>query len=73
MPNYEYRSIIVNHGARELSISGGGTAEQVDGGYYAPVGVFNQLGAEGWRLTTSVYERLEGVGDFTFHYFTRES
>jgi hypothetical protein len=56
-----------------MSISSGGTPDQVDGGYYAPVGVFNQLGSEGWRLTTSVHEQLEGVGNFTFHYFIRES
>jgi hypothetical protein len=73
MANYQYRSVIVNHGAQELSISDGGAPESVDGGYFNPVAVFNELGAEGWRLTTGVHEQLPGIGAFTMHYFVRES
>ena len=73
MATYEYRTVMVHHGAQELSIIADGAPESIEGGYFRATAVFNQLGADGWRLTTSVHEQLEGVGAFTMHIFCRES
>jgi hypothetical protein len=72
MASYKYRAIIVHHAAQELSVSDGGAPEKVDGGYFQPIAVFNQLGADGWKHTGSVHEQIEGVGNFTMHYFCQE-
>lgn len=73
MATYEYCAIVANHEAKELSINHGGVPEFIEGAYFRPLALFNQLGADGWRLATSIREEIPAVGPFSFHYFVRET
>jgi hypothetical protein len=78
MNSYAYLIVTVQHDAREVNISGEGPAPRdVPGGYYRLVEVFNELGADGWELRSSVHERIampDGEArSFTLHAFCRQS
>lgn len=75
MATYEYTTIIVNHTAGELLRDDGDEDGPVgwDTGYHNPARVFNLMGKEGWLLTSSVHEPLQGIGALTLYWFRRES
>jgi hypothetical protein len=77
MQAFDYIIVMIQHQSRELTISTGeGAPRDVPGGYFNPARVFNDLGAEGWALATSVHERI-GDSDggetrqYTLHMFQR--